>query len=589
MGAALISALDRPPGARSPATDLSGAEIETSLHPSIVMIRQTLFFAALVALTSLALHASTERLRAPWDALKIVPTDAPYHCPEPPAFGRTLDVQGAWIDRKYSILDPQKEAEFQKRVEGPTHLGQFAGLAADAWLAKGSREAAVCVYSLLSAAAKADAWDDRMPTNNGVYMQNWMLSGTALAYLKVRDSGTGTPEQDARIEQWFRTLAARVREYFDSGRKRPGSDAWNNHMYWAGLSVASAGIADNDVDGFLWGLAAYEMGIHTIQPDGSLDAEMGRGQRALHYQLYALGPLIILAELGEANGIDLYAERDGAIHRLVRFNLAAMKDPSLLEKRAEAKQEAKPPYAGLEIGWAVPYTQRFPNADLSAMIAQAANVRFWQWGGAPPNVIHPTETGKSTESAFNPDIKNKIEAALASGFPAGHVHSLFLGDWCGEGKTELRATITDGGDFFVLNNGQGSLSAGEARGPYVMSASEWGPVQGVLSPDHSQIDWSNGTYWARCSLRPTTPPVDLTGTWIAMDGSCFLHQQGNHVRSGDSKDCLAAGSVDKDGHLVMDALFGKFEGDVTADGNHIDWADGSYWTRAEVYAVVQKR
>jgi poly(beta-D-mannuronate) lyase len=550
------------------------------------MVRREYFLASLFAFTSLTVHAPAQRLRAPWDGVKVVPTDAPYNCPDPPAFGRTLDVQGAWIDRKYSILDPQKEAEFQKEVEGPTHLGQYAGLAADAWLAKGSRTAAACVYSLLGAAAKAEAWDDKMPTNNAIYMQNWMLSGTALAYLKVRNSGAGTPQQDAQIQQWFRTLGARVREYFDSGRKRPGSDAWNNHMYWAGLSVASAGIADNDVDEFLWGLATFEMGIHAIQPDGSLDAEMGRGQKALHYQLYALGPLIMLAELGEANGLDLYAEREGAIHRLVRFNLAAMRDPSLLEKTAEAKQEAKPPYAGLEIGWAVPYTQRFPNAELSAMIAQSANVRFWQWGGAPPNGVQPAAAEKGGEAAFNQDIKNKIEAALASEFPAGHMKSFFLGEWCGEGKTELRATITDGGDFFVLNNGQGSLSSGEAKGPYVISALEWGPVLGVLAPDRSQIDWSNGTYWARCPSRPTTQPINLNGRWVAQDGSCVVRQRGDSVESGDTKDCVASGSVDQKGHLVMDALFGKFEGDVTPDGNHINWVDGSYWTRAGVYGLA---
>ena len=74
-----------------------------------------------------------------------------------------------------------------------------------------------------------------------------------------------------------------------------------------------------------------------------------------------------------------------------------------------------------------------------------------------------------------------------------------------------------------------------------------------------------------------------------MDGRCVLHQQGNRVRSGDSKDCLASGSVDKDGHLVMDALFGKFEGDVTADGNHINWIDGSYWARAVVNGLDEKR
>jgi poly(beta-D-mannuronate) lyase len=553
------------------------------------MIRRAFCFVALLALASLTVHASAQRLRAPWDGLKIAPSDVPYHCPDPPAFTRTLDVQGYYTDKKYSITDVQKEAEFQKSVEGPTHLGQFAGLAADAWQSKGSRAAAACVYSLLSEAAKADAWNGKMPTNSGVYMQNWMLSGTALAYLKVRNSGVGTPEQNAQIQRWFGTVAAQVREYFDNGRKQPGSDAWNNHMYWAGLSVASEGIADNDVDAFVWGLASYEMGIHAVRPDGSLDAEMGRGQKALHYQLYALAPLVMLAELGEANGFDLYAEQQGAIHRLVEFDLVAMKDPALLEKRAEAKQEINPPYSGLEIGWAAPYTQRFPNADLSAMIARAPTVRFWQWGGAPPIAVQPEVAEKDGEAAMSAATRAKIEAALAAEFPAGHVHSFFLGEWCGEGKTELRATITDGGDYFVLDNGQGSLSGGEARGPFVMAALEWGSVLGVLSQDRSQIDWTNGTYWARCSSRPSTSPINLAGTWIATDGSCVLRQEGNRVRSGDSKDCLATGNVDKNGHIVMDALFGKFEGDVTADGNHINWVDGSYWTRADVYRLNGKQ
>jgi poly(beta-D-mannuronate) lyase len=553
------------------------------------MTRRTLLFALLITLIPVTLRASAGRLSAPWDGLKIVPTGVPYDCPEPPIFSRTLNVEGYYTDKKYSITDVQKEAAFQKSVEGPTHLGQFAGQAADAWQSKGSRAAAVCVYSLLNAAARADAWDDKMPTNSGVYMQNWMLSGTALAYLKVRNSGAGSAEQDTQIQQWFRVLATRVREYFDSGRKRPGSDAWNNHMYWAGLSVASEGIADNDVDAFLWGLSTYEMGIHAIRPDGSLDAEMGRGQKALHYQLYALGPLLILAELGEANGIDLYAEREGAIHRLVRFNLAAMKDPSLLEKRAEAKQEANPPYSGFDIGWAVPYVQRFPNADLSTMIAQAATVRFWQWGGAPPNAIQPAVAEKDSEAAFRLDIKQKIEAALAAEFPEGHAHSFFLGEWCVEGKTDLRGSIIDGGDLFVLKNEQSSLSSGEARGPYVLAASQWGPALAILSPDRSQIDWSNGTYWVRCSSKSTPYPINLTGKWISLDGGCDVHQHGNLVKFGDTKDCLAAGSVDKKGHLILNAFGGKFEGDVTADGNHINWIDGTYWTRAGVYGLEQKQ
>jgi poly(beta-D-mannuronate) lyase len=527
-----------------------------------------------------ALPASSQRLLSPWDAVRVSPSDAPYSCPAPPVFSKTLKLEGSYIDKKMSVIDPKKEAEFQQAAAGPTHLGQYAGLAADAWQSMGSHAAAACAYSLLAAAAQADAWTDKMPTNNSVYMQNWMLSGTAMAYLKVRNSGAGTAEQDVQIQQWFRQLAGRVREYFDEGRKRPGSDSWNNHRYWAGLSVAAAGIANNDADAYLWGLSSYEMGIHAMQPDGSLLAEMGRGQRALHYQLYALGPLIMLAELGEANGIDLYAERNGAIHRLVKFDVAAMKDPSLLEKRAEAKQDAGPPYAGLEIGWAVPYVQRFPNGDLSVLMAKATSLRFWQWGGAPP------EAGKT---AWDAGVKSKIEVALYEEFPAGHEQSYFLGEWCAAGIGDRHAVIADGGDVFTLRNEQGATSSAEPHGPFILVAPAWGSIAGVLTPDHSQIDWSNGTYWARCPAEPLATPVDLTGRWIAQDGSCVVHQQGSLLKVGDTRDCTFTGSVDRQGHLTLDVAGDKFSGSLTADGKHIDWQDSSYWTRAAVYGLEESR
>ena len=348
---------------------------------------QNLFRAGIISLGLLALTpaaAQAERLKSPWDNRKVEQTDAAYKCPEPPPFARTVEISPYYIDSHGSIADPQKLAEFQKASEASTHLSQFAALAADAYLDKGSRAAAVCVYSLLDAAARAHAWAGKMPTFQGVYLQNWLLSAVAISYLKVRDSGVGTTPQKARIRKWFQALTGRIEDYFGHGLKHGDSDAWNNHLYWAGLAIAAAAIADNrpkELDAGLW---AYRIGVRAIQPDGSLDAEMARGQMALHYHLYALGPLIMLAELGEANGLHLYAEADGAIHRLVNFCIAGLEDPTLLEKRTGVAQLVTLPYGGSDIGWAVPYVRRFPNAQLSDWLAKAPWVRYTSWGGAPP-------------------------------------------------------------------------------------------------------------------------------------------------------------------------------------------------------------
>lgn len=262
----------------------------------ITSVRWFLVAGVLASLAS----AHAERLRSPWDATTITPpitpTDAPYNCPAPPAFTKTIDAEGYYSDANHSIIDPAKKAAYEKADADLVHLGQYAGLAADAWLSKGSRAAAACVYTLLSAAAQAAAWTGQMPHNQGVYDQNWLLSGTAIPYLKVRNSQVGTPDQDAEIQKWFKQLAARVRDYFDMKRSHPGSDAWNNHIYWAGLAVAAQAIACDDRKAFKWGLETYRTGVDAINPDGSLNAEMSRASMALHYQLYALGPLIMVAE-----------------------------------------------------------------------------------------------------------------------------------------------------------------------------------------------------------------------------------------------------------------------------------------------------
>jgi poly(beta-D-mannuronate) lyase len=511
--------------------------------------------------------AHAESLLSPWDATTVTATDAPYSCPAPPAFATTLEIDGYYTDKHASVIDPKKLAAFNAATEGPTHLGQFAASAADAWLSKGSRAAAACVYSLLDAAAKADAWTGKMPQIAGIYMQNWMLSGTAIAYLKVRDSHVGTADQDANIQKWFRRTAARVRVYFDIQRTRPGSDAWNNHMYWAGLAVAAQGIACNDVNAFLWGIETYRMGVDAIQPDGSLTAEMNRAGMAEHYQLYALGPLVMLAELGAANGLDLYSLNDGAIHRLAKFSVAGRLDPSIIERRTGVPQNLPEQMGGLEIGWAVPYVQRFPDAQLSDLLAKAW-VRFWQWGGAPPNAVIPIPPRSGALPRLN--------------------GASFTGTWCGQGDPMDAATITDSGAFLTLKVSEINASIGVYRDTNTILAPGWQFVAGTLSPDGKRIDWSNDTYWTRCKI-PTARAhsrLKLAGTWYA-DGMraevCSIRQHDNTLQLDNGRGAIASGSVDEQGRLTTDWSGNSIVGTVSPDGNRIEWDNGTWWVRANIY------
>jgi poly(beta-D-mannuronate) lyase len=343
----------------------------------------------LLAMGCMSQVGHAQRLLSPWDGLAVTMTDAAYSCPQPPEFARSLIAESYYTDEHHSIIDPVKQKAFRDATEGPTHLGDWSGQAADAYRTKGSRAGAACAYALMEAAAKAQAWSAAMPTGQASYEQKWMLAAVAMAYLKVRDSGVGTGDQDKAIQKWLGSVANRVREYVEDKRSNPKSDAWNNHGYWAGFAVAATGIAIDDKNDLRWGLDAYKIGVDDIHPDGALPRELDRAAMALHYHLYALAPLVMLAELGEANGVDAYAEKSGAIHKLVTLCVAGLQHPEIFAKATGVQQNFPDKISGGNIGWAVPYVKRFPDlpqaTQLSAWIAQAGSTRFWQWGGLPPD------------------------------------------------------------------------------------------------------------------------------------------------------------------------------------------------------------
>ena len=66
--------------------------------------------------------------------------------------------------------------------------------------------------------------------------------------------------------------------------------------------------------------------------------ELARGQRALKYHLFAVAPLVMLAELAEVNGVHLYDAGDRALDRLVARCLAGMAEPKSFAARAGVEQ-----------------------------------------------------------------------------------------------------------------------------------------------------------------------------------------------------------------------------------------------------------
>ncbi len=264
---------------------------------------------------------------------------------------RDILTQSFYSDPKHSIVDPARLAARDTAVKPLNDFAEGIARLADRWIeARPARvEAATCALAWLDAWARQDAMLGEV-TNQGGYERKWTFCGIALAYLKIRDAPGLDPLAKARVEAWFRRLIAVVRRYYDQPPSRGISDKINNHLYWAALAVAAGAVASDDRAALAWAMDKYRFALSQIASDGTLPLELARGQRALHYHLFAMTPLVMLAEIGTANGLDLYAEGGGALGRLVACVLAGLADPAAFARRSGTKQELER-LTGWSIAW----------------------------------------------------------------------------------------------------------------------------------------------------------------------------------------------------------------------------------------------
>lgn len=294
-------------------------------------------------------------------------------CPAVPPAVVSLDVPRFYSDAAGTIVDPGLKAQHQRAVEPLTSfLRQVVSDADHAYSRSSPRsqgEAADCALTWLQTWAGEGAWLGTMSTKQAEYQRKWDLAGVALAYLKLRPFAR--PEQRQVIEPWLQRFADVARAFFDDAERKR-----NNHWYWLGLGEAAVGLATDSQRHFDVARGIMQDALSDIAADGSLPEELARGQRALHYHVFALVPLVMMAELAAARGEDWYALRGGALHRLVALTAAGLNQPDIFDALAHVPQE-RPPNA--RAGWLQLYRQRFPERPLPAL-PQVADGHRWLGG-----------------------------------------------------------------------------------------------------------------------------------------------------------------------------------------------------------------
>lgn len=162
----------------------------------------------------------------------------------------------------------------------------------------------------------------------------------------------------------------------------------------------------------------------------------------------------------------------------------------------------------------------------------------------------------------------------------------FQGAWCAQGDPAKQCSVSSNGVFLSFTNENGDTSTGHFVGmsQKVVSADQWNFVQGTLSSDGRRINWSNGTYWARCpgggGGGHRTPNLD--GTWYRSgDRSqrCSIRQRKKDLQLRNESGQTATGSIDQRGHVTSNWSSTQIDGTISADGNTIYWNNGTSWSR----------
>jgi poly(beta-D-mannuronate) lyase len=324
--------------------------------------------------------ASDTSLRSPWAPVVVANAPTP-SCAPPPRLPASINAVDYYSDAALSIVDPERKRAYDQATRPLHDAARAVEAMADEFRGNGDSATAACAAIWLESFARSDALTGPMTSNQAFYVQGWMLSAFAIAWLKVSVDAEIPAPRRLRIADWLARVAALNQHYY-AGRSTK-TDGRNNHRYWAGVAVMAAGIAANRRDLFDWAIDCFRLGVSQVAPDGTLPLEMERRSQALHYHLFAAAPLVTMAELASANAIDLYHENDDALIRLVRTAIAGVEDPSFFAARAGIAQE--PVKLDAEnIGWALPFERRFADPRLNDLLVRASSRSMLYIGGLPP-------------------------------------------------------------------------------------------------------------------------------------------------------------------------------------------------------------
>ncbi|MCU5775216.1 alginate lyase family protein [Winslowiella arboricola] len=210
----------------------------------------------------------------------------------------------------------------------------------------------------------------------GDYERHWRAVNIALSYSKL----------DKVMPLGWRPAIVRWLNLFgDAISTRMELYGNNNHKTWAACALLAIWNATGKQEFYDKAATQFVTDLGHINANGTINVELLRGSKALHYHHFSFGPLVMMCEIAQQHGSDWYSLNEGSIHRLAEVVIHGINDPAWFASRnglvAQDITELGHGWGGMPF-----YVRRFP-ANVADRMPLTAEKYIDTWLGGDCNQL----------------------------------------------------------------------------------------------------------------------------------------------------------------------------------------------------------
>ncbi|MEM8654421.1 MAG: alginate lyase family protein [Pseudomonadota bacterium] len=302
-------------------------------------------------------------------------------CPDvpTPVIDLRFDSRYADDDPTRSTIDVEAEDDAKSALAPVDDFISDLTRRTDSALADQDRDAATCVLAALAEWAEADALS-QLGSDTAELTIGSRLAALAIVAAQVLPAGDAT--HSTTVRDW---LSRRMTDQMTFWETAPDGAASGNLRAWAALAGAGTALITGDPVIRGWSAWSLTYVLCTAAPDGSLPQEMSRAHLALHYQLHAVGPLVVTAALLNRQGVPLSNRCDQALDRIVAFTLrdvdAGGTESAAHAGEAQSVSEGLAAVPDFQLAWAEAWLSLRDDPELNTALTDRRPLKYTKLGG----------------------------------------------------------------------------------------------------------------------------------------------------------------------------------------------------------------